>query len=52
MSQVLQPDGKPLYMASGEAYDGAGTLIATGEAVCRYRDGSHLPEGVPKSQYS
>lgn len=39
--------GKTLYMSSAEVFDGDGQLIATGEAVCRYRRGSHLREGFP-----
>lgn len=39
--------GKTLFMASGEAYDGDGTLIAVAETVCRYRTGSDRPEGTP-----
>lgn len=40
--------GKTLYMSSAEVFDADGKLIATGEAVCRYRRGSHLPEGLPE----
>ena len=42
--------GKTLYMASGEAYDQEGALVAMGEAVCRYARGSEAPEGVPATE--
>ena len=38
--------GKTLYMASAEAFDAEGALIALGEAVCRYGPGSADPNGV------
>lgn len=41
--------GKTLYMSSAEVFDDAGALVAMGEAVCRYRDGSHRPEGTPRA---
>lgn len=41
--------GKTLYMSSAEVFDQNGELLATGESVCRYRRGSHVPEGVPPS---
>ncbi len=40
--------GKTLYMASAEAFDSDGNLVAMGEAVCRYARGSGDPEGVPR----
>lgn len=40
--------GKTLYYTSADVFDEAGTLIATGEAVCRYSRGSHDPVGVPE----
>ena len=42
--------GKTLYMSSAEVFGEDGALLATGESVCRYRRGSHLPEGVPPAE--
>jgi uncharacterized protein (TIGR00369 family) len=39
--------GKRLFVASAEVHDGAGTLLAVGEGVYRYRSGSESPHGVP-----
>ncbi len=39
--------GKRLFVSSVEIHDGAGTLVAMGEGVYRYKTGSESPEGVP-----
>jgi uncharacterized protein (TIGR00369 family) len=39
--------GKRLFMVSAEVHDEAGTLLATGEGIYRYRSGSENPQGVP-----
>jgi uncharacterized protein (TIGR00369 family) len=39
--------GKRLFIASAEVHDDAGSLIAIGEGVYRYRSGSENPQGVP-----
>ena len=38
--------GKTVYVSSCDVHDGDGNLLATGEVVCRYGRGSHLPEGI------
>lgn len=43
----LRKAGKTIYVSSCDVRDGDGNLLATGEVVCRYARGSHLPEGVP-----
>ena len=45
----LRKAGKTIYVSSCDVHDGDGNLLATGEVVCRYARGSHLPEGVPKT---
>lgn len=45
----LRKAGKTIYVSSCDVHDGNGNLLATGEVVCRYARGSHLPEGVPVS---
>lgn len=45
----LRKAGKTIYVSSCDVHDGDGNLLATGEVVCRYARGSHLPEGVPVS---
>lgn len=43
--------GKRLFMASMEVHDEAGTLLAVGEGVYRYRGGSENPHGVPVGRH-
>jgi len=38
--------GKTIYVSSCDVHDHDGNLLATGEVVCRYTRGSHLPEGI------
>ena len=45
----LRKAGKTIYVSSCDVHDGDGNLLATGEVVCRYARGSHLPEGVPET---
>lgn len=40
--------GTTLFMSAAEARDETGRVVATGQAVGRYRDGCHLPEGIPR----
>lgn len=46
----LRKAGKTIFVSSCDVHDGDGNLLATGEVVCRYARGSHLPEGLPASQ--
>lgn len=46
----LRKAGKTIYVSSCDVHDGDGNLLATGEVVCRYARGSHLPEGMPASE--
>lgn len=39
--------GSRIVACTAEVFDGAGRLIAVGEATFRYRTGSERPEGVP-----
>lgn len=40
--------GSTVFMSAAEARDESGRIVATGQAVGRYRDGCHLPEGIPR----
>ena len=40
--------GRSVFMSTGEAKDETGKIVATAQAVGRYRDGSHKPEGMPR----
>lgn len=40
--------GRTMFMSAGEARDETGRIVATAQAVGRYRDGCHTPEGLPR----
>ena len=40
--------GRTLYMATAEAFDTEGNLVAIGEATLRYGPGCDKPEGIPR----
>lgn len=40
--------GQSVFMSVAEAIDENGRVVATGQAVGRYRDGSGKPEGMPR----
>jgi uncharacterized protein (TIGR00369 family) len=40
--------GMTTFMSTGEVVDETGRIVATGQAVGRYRDGSGKPEGMPR----
>lgn len=40
--------GRTLFMSVAEAVDETGRIVASGQAVGRYRDGSHKPEGMKR----
>ena len=40
--------GGTVFMSAGEARDESGKIVATAQAVGRYRDGSGKPEGMPR----
>ena len=40
--------GQSVFMSVAEALDENGRVVATGQAVGRYRDGSGKPEGMPR----
>lgn len=40
--------GGTMFMSAAEARDETGTIVATAQAVGRYRDGSGKPEGMPR----
>jgi len=40
--------GRTMFMSAVEAKDENGRLVATGQGIGRYRDGCHLPEGLPR----
>lgn len=42
--------GKRIFVASVDIHDAAGTLVAIGEGVYRYRAGSEKPDGVPHTR--
>jgi acyl-coenzyme A thioesterase PaaI-like protein len=44
---VKRAGGRRIFNCSGEVYDQEGRLLAMGEATCRLRSGSELPDGVP-----
>src|SRR5690348_14079181 len=43
--------GKRLFIASAEVTDAGGVLLAIGEGVYRYRNGSENPLGVPVARH-
>ncbi len=40
--------GATMFMSVAEAKDETGRIVATGQGIGRYRDGCHLPEGLPR----
>jgi len=40
--------GSTMFMSAAEARDETGRIVATGQGIGRYRDGCHLPEGLPR----
>ncbi len=40
--------GRTMFMSVAEARDETGKIVATGQGIGRYRDGCHLPEGLPR----
>ena len=40
--------GRSVFMSAAEARDENGRMVATAQAVGRYRDGSDKPEGMPR----
>jgi len=40
--------GATMFMSVAEAKDETGRIIGTGQGIGRYRDGCHLPEGLPR----
>jgi uncharacterized protein (TIGR00369 family) len=40
--------GTTVFMSVAEARDESGKVVATGQAVGRFRDGCHVPEGIPR----
>lgn len=40
--------GRTMFMSVAEAKDESGHIVATGQGIGRYRDGCHLPEGLPR----
>lgn len=40
--------GATMFMSAAEAKDETGRIVATGQGIGRYRDGCHLPEGLPR----
>ncbi|MDC0033845.1 PaaI family thioesterase [Alphaproteobacteria bacterium] len=40
--------GATMFMSVAEAKDETGRIIGTGQGIGRYRDGCHLPEGMPR----
>ncbi|NKB19712.1 MAG: hotdog fold thioesterase [Alphaproteobacteria bacterium] len=40
--------GRTMFMSVAEARDQDGRILATGQGIGRYRDGCHLPEGLPR----
>lgn len=42
--------GRKIFYSAASVYDDKGTLIASGQAVCRYRTGSEDLEGEPMAQ--
>ncbi len=44
--------GRTIFVSSVDVSDGGGTLLATGEVVCRYGRGSDRPEGIAAPERS
>ncbi len=40
--------GATMFMSVAEAKDETGRIVAMGQGIGRYRDGCHLPEGLPR----
>ena len=40
--------GATMFMSVAEAKDETGRIVATGQGIGRYRDGCHLPQGLPR----
>jgi len=40
--------GRTMFMSVAEARDESGIIVATGQGIGRYRDGCHVPEGMPR----
>lgn len=40
--------GRTMFMSVAEARDETGQIIGTGQGIGRYRDGCHVPEGIPR----
>lgn len=40
--------GRTMFMSVAEAKDERGVVIGTAQGIGRYRDGCHLPEGLPR----
>ena len=40
--------GATMFMSVAEARDETGRIIGTGQGIGRYRDGCHVPEGLPR----
>jgi uncharacterized protein (TIGR00369 family) len=40
--------GRTMFMSVAEAKDESGRVVATGQGIGRYRDGCHIPEGLPR----
>lgn len=40
--------GSTMFMSAAKARDETGRIVATGQGIGRYRDGCHLPEGLPR----
>lgn len=40
--------GRTMFMSVAEAKDETGRIVASGQGIGRYRDGCHLPEGLPR----
>ena len=38
--------GRSVFMSEARIYDDEGNIISDAQAVCRYKTGSHMPEGV------
>jgi uncharacterized protein (TIGR00369 family) len=40
--------GATMFMSVAEAKDETGRIVGSGQGIGRYRDGCHLPEGLPR----
>ena len=40
--------GRTMFMSVAEAKDESGRIVATGQGIGRYRDGCHIPQGMPR----